>query len=78
MASGTLQILGSVADEQTGQFSALADATLQFGGGTFNLGSGASLTGAGASVISATVEFNAAIPPPTLFCLVAVLVARAT
>ena len=51
VASGTLQILGSVADEQTGQFSALADATLQFGGG--NLASGSNVSGGG------TVAFTA-------------------
>ena len=51
VASGTLQILGSVADEQTGQFSALAGATLQFGGG--NLASGSNVSGGG------TVAFTA-------------------
>ena len=46
-ATGTLAILGDAADVQTGQFSALAGATLEFASGTFNLGPGTTLTGAG-------------------------------
>ena len=66
VATGTLALLGDAADVQTGQFSALAGATLEFASGTFNLGAGTTLTGAGTHLITTVVEFNAAIPATNL------------